>query len=158
MAKQHTYVLTTKWTGNTGEGTSTYRSYERSHTISADNKPDILGSSDASFRGDKTRYNPEEMLVAALSTCHMLSYLHLCAVAGVVVLEYTDKAEGTMVETPDGGGRFTDVTLYPVVLVDNESMIDKANELHHQANKLCFIANSCNFPVHHKPACSALNQ
>ncbi|UFH56508.1 OsmC family protein [Spirosoma sp. KNUC1025] len=153
MAKQHTYVLTTKWTGNKGEGTSTYRSYERNHTISADNKPDILGSSDPAFRGDKTRYNPEELLVAALSTCHMLSYLHLCAVAGVVVLDYTDKAAGTMVETPDGGGHFTDVTLYPVVLVAQESMIDKANELHHQASKLCFIANSCNFPVHHKPTC-----
>ncbi|QMW03786.1 OsmC family protein [Spirosoma foliorum] len=157
MAKQHTYALTIQWTGNKGEGTSTYRSYERSHTISVENKPDLLGSSDPSFRGDKTRYNPEELLVASLSSCHMLSYLHLCAVAGVVVLDYTDKATGTMAETPDGGGHFTEVTLYPLVVVAEESMVAKANELHHQANKLCFIANSCNFPVHHQPTCIAIN-
>ncbi|QDK81370.1 OsmC family peroxiredoxin [Spirosoma sp. KCTC 42546] len=153
MAKQHQYALTIKWTGNTGEGTSTYRSYERSHIISVDNKPDIPGSSDPAFRGDSTKYNPEELLVASLSTCHMLSYLHLCAVAGVNVIEYTDKATGVMVETPDGGGHFSEVTLHPHVVVADSSMIDKANELHHQANKLCFIANSCNFPVHHEPTC-----
>lgn len=158
MAKQHQYALTIQWTGNMGEGTSTYRSYERSHTISVDNKPDILGSSDPSFRGDKTKYNPEELLVASLSTCHMLSYLHLCAVAGINVIEYTDKATGTMVETPDGGGHFSEVTLHPLVVVADSSMIDKANELHHQANKLCFIANSCNFPVHHEPTCNAVGE
>ncbi|MVM31425.1 OsmC family peroxiredoxin [Spirosoma sp. HMF4905] len=157
MAKQHQYALTTTWTGNKGEGTSTYRSYERSHTISVGNKPDLLGSSDPSFRGDKTKYNPEELLVASLSSCHMLSYLHLCAVAGVVVIEYIDNATGVMTETPDGGGHFTEVTLYPTIIVAEESMIAKANELHHQANKLCFIANSCNFPVHHQPTCNAID-
>lgn len=157
MAKQHQYALTVTWTGNKGEGTSTYRAYERSHTISVENKPAILGSSDPAFRGDKTMYNPEEFLVASLSSCHMLSYLHLCAVAGVVVLAYTDKATGTMVETPDGGGHFTEVTLYPNVIVAEASMVAKANELHHQANKLCFIANSCNFPVHHEPSCRVVS-
>ena len=153
MPKQHQYELTIQWTGNQGTGTNTYRSYERSHIISAENKPEIIASSDPAFRGDKTKYNPEELLIASLSSCHMLSYLHMCAVAGIVVLDYTDKATGIMVETPDGGGHFTEVTLYPVVIVANSSMIDKANELHHQANKLCFIANSCNFPVHHQPTC-----
>ena len=155
MAKEHHYSLTISWTGNTGTGTNSYRSYERSHTISVENKPGILASSDPSFRGDKTRYNPEELLVSSLSSCHMLSYLHLCAVAGVIVLDYTDTATGTMVETPDGGGHFSEVTLYPVVTVAEPSMVEKANELHHQANKLCFIANSCNFPVHHKPSCQS---
>ncbi|GAB4050956.1 OsmC family protein [Spirosoma litoris] len=158
MAKQHQYNLTITWTGNKGEGTSTYRGYDRSHTISAENKSDILASSDPAFRGDKTRYNPEELLVASLSSCHMLWYLHLCAEAGIVVVEYTDKAAGTMVETSDGGGHFTEVTLYPLVVVAEESMIAKANELHHQANKLCFIAKSCNFPVHHQPTCRVINE
>ncbi|GAB4022662.1 OsmC family protein [Spirosoma koreense] len=151
MAKEHHYSLTVEWTGNTGQGTASYRAYERSHTISVDDKVAILGSSDPAFRGDKTKHNPEELLVASLSTCHMLSYLHLCAEAGVVVVDYIDRAEGTMVETPEGGGHFTEVTLHPTVVVAEEAMIETANELHHQANKNCFIANSCNFPVHHKP-------
>ncbi len=154
MKGQHQYNLKITWTGNTGTGTSDYRSYTRDHTISAENKPDVPGSSDPSFRGNNTRYNPEELLVASLSGCHMLSYLHLCAVAGVVVVEYADNATGTMVETPDGGGRFNEVTLHPQIVVTHESMIAKAYELHHKANELCFIANSCNFPVHHKPNCT----
>ncbi len=153
MKGQHQYHLTLKWTGNTGQGTSSYRVYERSHTIAVENKADILGSSDPAFRGDKTRHNPEDLLLAALSACHMLSYLHLCAVNGVVVIDYVDHASGTMQETADGGGHFTEVTLHPVVTVRNASMFDQANALHHQANKLCFIANSCNFPVHHLPQC-----
>ncbi len=153
MKGQHKYSLQLKWTGNTGTGTTDYRSYTRDHTVSVENKPGLLCSSDPSFRGDNTRYNPEELLVASLSGCHMLSYLHLCAVSGIVVVEYSDNATGTMEQTPDGGGRFTEVTLHPQIIVTNESMIEKANELHHKANQLCFIANSCNFPVHHKPNC-----
>lgn len=113
----------------------------------------IMGSSDPAFRGDKTKYNPEELLVASLSSCHMLSYLHLCAVAGVIVTDYVDNASGIMVETPDGGGHFSEVTLNPIVTLTDQSMVDKANELHEQANRVCFIANSCNFPVYHKPSC-----
>ncbi|MEO6637305.1 MAG: OsmC family protein [Ginsengibacter sp.] len=153
MNGQHTYNLKITWTGNTGEGTKDYRSYNRNHTIAVENKPDLLASSDPTFRGDKTKYNPEELLVASLSGCHMLSYLHLCAAAGIVVVQYTDAATGTMQQTPDGGGHFTEVTLHPEVVITAESMVEKANELHHKANQLCFIANSCNFPVHHKPTC-----
>ena len=153
--KTHNYNVSTVWTGNSGEGTSTYRSYERNHTIEVQGKPVIEGSSDPAFRGDKTKYNPEEFLVAALSTCHMLSYLHVCTVAGVVVTKYEDNAEGTMEETPDGGGHFTGVTLHPIVTVKNASMINKAMEGHHKASELCFIANSVNFPVHHQPKCSS---
>ncbi len=149
----HTYELQVKWTGNTGTGTSSYRQYERSHTISVENKVDLLGSSDPAFRGDKTRHNPEDLLLASISACHMLWYLHLCADHGVVVLDYIDQASGTMQETPDGGGHFTAVTLHPVVTVADASMVELANELHEQANKLCFIANSCNFPIKHQPTC-----
>ena len=155
MNKLHNYTLAVQWTGNTGKGTSDYRHYERSHTISAPGKPDIPGSSDPGFRGDRSRYNPEELLLASLSACHMLWYLHLCSENGVVVTDYVDQATGTMLETEDGGGRFTEVTLHPVVTVSDASMVERANALHQQANKLCFIANSCNFPVHHKPECRA---
>lgn len=150
----HQYALQVKWTGNTGSGTSNYRQYERSHTISVDNKVELLGSSDPAFRGDKTRHNPEDLLLASLASCHMLWYLHLCADHGVVVLDYVDHASGIMQETPDGGGHFTTVTLNPVVRVAAASMIELANELHELANKRCFIANSCNFPVLHKPITS----
>jgi len=151
MHKSHNYSLTVKWTGNRGTGTSDYRAYDRNHIIQSESKADIDGSSDPAFRGDKTRYNPEDLMVASLSACHMLVYLHLCAVGGVVVTDYIDNASGNMVETPDGGGHFTEVILKPVVTVKDSSMIDKANELHHEANKLCFIANSVNFPVKHEP-------
>jgi organic hydroperoxide reductase OsmC/OhrA len=158
MNSQHNYTITIKWTGNTGEGTSNYRAYERSHTIIADNKAAISGSSDPVFRGDKTKHNPEDLLVASLSACHMLSYLHLCAVAGVIVIDYIDNATGTMVETPDGGGHFTEVTLNPIVTVTESSMVVKANELHKKANELCFVANSVKFPVHHGPTCKTVDR
>lgn len=155
MKEQHLYKVTTKWTGNNGTGTDNYRSYERSHTIAMENKPDILCSSDPAFRGDRTRHNPEDLLVASVSSCHMLWYLHLCSEAGVIVLDYTDNATGIMDEDPDGGGRFTEVMLNPVVVVAQDTMIDKANELHKKANEFCFIANSLNFPVKHNPTAKA---
>ena len=139
------------WTGNKGEGTAHYRAYERDHTISVKGKPEIACSSDPAFRGNPSRYNPEEFLLAALSSCHMLSYLHLCAVNKVVVVDYRDGAEGTMEETSDGGGHFTVVILRPIVTVAEVSMADKAKQLHHEAGRLCFIANSVNFPVSHEP-------
>jgi organic hydroperoxide reductase OsmC/OhrA len=152
MGRSHSYNLTITWTGNRGTGTSDYRAYDRNHIILAADKVEIAGSSDPAFRGDKTKYNPEEFLVAALSTCHMLSYLHVCVMNGVVVTDYSDNATGTMAETPDGG-HFTEVMLNPVVTVKESSMIATANELHHKASQLCFIANSVNFPVKHNPSC-----
>lgn len=151
--KEHQYQTSLKWTGNLGKGTANYRNYSRDHTISIANKMDILGSSDPAFRGDNTRHNPEEMLVASLSACHMLWFLHLCSVAGIVVVDYTDEAIGIMEETSDGSGRFKEVTLQPKVIITEASRIEEANKLHHQANKMCFIANSCNFPIKHVPAC-----
>jgi len=151
MNGQHIYNLTVKWTGNKGTGTAHYSAFDRSHTIIIDNKAEILGSSDPAFRGDKTKHNPEDLLVAALSSCHLLWYLHLCAVAGVVVIDYVDHATGIMMETSNGGGHFTAVILNPIVTVAEMSMTEKANELHKKANELCFIANSVNFPVEHNP-------
>ena len=145
--KEHRYVVNVRWTGNLGAGTSSYRSYKRDHEISAAEKSPIAASSDPSFRGDKLRYNPEELLVAALSSCHMLSYLHLCADAGIVVTEYEDEARGQMVETKDTGGHFTQVTLYPRVKITSGDHAQLALQLHEKAHHLCFIANSVNFPV-----------
>lgn len=151
MKKEHKYNSTIRWTGNKGHGTVNYKGYDRDFTILSDNKSTIQASSDPAFRGDKTKYNPEDLLVSSLSGCHMLWYLHLCAEAGVVVTDYIDNATGTMTETENGGGRFIEVILNPVVTITEKSMIDKAQELHHKANELCFIANSVNFPVIHKP-------
>ncbi|WP_143959820.1 OsmC family protein [Litoribacter populi] len=151
MSKEHNYKTTIKWTGNLGQGTIDYLGYERAHTISVENKVGIPGSSDPAFRGDKTKYNPEELLVSSLSSCHMLWYLHLCAEAGVVVTEYMDEATGILTETINGGGKFKEVTLNPTVTVNDQSMVDKAKALHHRAHELCFIANSVNFPIFHNP-------
>lgn len=152
MAKTHHYSVLIEWTGNTGAGTSSYRSYARSYDISAkDAKAPIMGSSDPAFRGDPARWNPEELLVAALAACHKLSYLHLCAVAGIVVTAYSDQAEGVMEETPDGSGFFRRVVLHPKVTVAAGCDAEKARELHREAHAKCFIANSVNFPVEHEP-------
>lgn len=149
--KEHHYQVKTEWTGNQGNGTKSYRSYSRDHLISANGKTvEIPASSDPSFRGDPTRYNPEELFLASLSACHMLWFLHLCSVNKIVVTDYIDQATGIMEETKDGGGRFREVTLHPQVTVEKEEMIEPSLHLHHEANKLCFIANSCNFPVKHE--------
>ncbi|WNI15407.1 OsmC family protein [Actinacidiphila sp. ITFR-21] len=150
-ARQHTYRTEVVWTGNQGTGTSTYRAYGRDHEVSVAGLPTLLGSADRSFRGDAGRWNPELMLLAALSQCHLLSYLHVCAVNGVVVTAYTDHAGGTMEETGDGGGHFTEVVLRPAVEVASAAMADTARSLHGEANRLCFIASSVNFPVRHEP-------
>jgi organic hydroperoxide reductase OsmC/OhrA len=150
-ARQHIYRTELVWTGNVGTGTDSYRSYRRTHEVTAPGTPVIAGSADPHFRGDADRWNPEQMLLAALSQCHMLSYLHLCAVNGVVVTGYTDRAEGTMTETPDGAGHFTEAVLRPEVEVASPDMLDLAHALHERAQELCFIANSVNFPVHHAP-------
>lgn len=157
MEGKHEYSVKVTWTGNCGQGTSDYKSYNRDHVVSIESKSDILGSSDPAFRGDKTKHNPEELFVSSLSTCHMLWYLHLCAQAGVVVTEYVDNAIGVMEEDSTGSGRFVKVTLNPMVTVTETSMISEANKLHKRANELCFIANSVNFPVGHNPNTVATN-
>ncbi len=151
----HRYEVQTTWTGDRGEGTANYRAYDRAHEVSREGKPTIAGSSDPGFRGDPARWNPEELLVASLSQCHMLWYLHLCSVNGVVVVGYRDAAEGVMRETPDGGGAFESVTLRPQVTVTEPGMVETAERLHHDAHEKCFIANSVTFPVTAEPTTSA---
>lgn len=150
-ARTHQYRTTLRWTGNTGSGTSGYRSYARSHDLLAKGKPPIAASSDPAFRGDASRWNPEELLVAALSSCHQLWYLHLCADAGINVVAYEDHAEGEMVEDGLRGGAFTRVTLHPQVTLAPGSDAVAAERLHAQAHASCFLASSMAFEVAHEP-------
>jgi organic hydroperoxide reductase OsmC/OhrA len=150
MPTQHRYSASVRWTGNLGAGTAEYKAYARDHEIGAPGKPPIPASADPAFRGDGSRYNPEELLVASLSACHMLWYLHLCAVSGIVVVDYRDEAEGSLAETEDGGGHFTEVVLRPRVTVRPGADLALAEALHARAHALCFIANSVNFTVRHE--------
>ena len=149
--KEHRYAVHLEWTGNRGEGTASYKAYERAHELRVEGKPVIPGSSDPAFRGDPARWNPEELLVASLSACHKLWYLHLCATAGVVVTGYVDDAEGIMAEEANGSGRFVRVVLRPRVTLAAGSDRQKAEALHHDAHAMCFIARSVSFPVTHEP-------
>lgn len=155
--KKHYYSAELKWTGNTGSGTSNYTAYDRTFVIETGDikvQP-ILGSADPTFRGDAKRYNPEEMLLHSVSSCHMLWYLHLCADNGVVVLSYTDKPSGEMTEEMSSGvGQFTGILLKPIIRIENEQQLKKAHELHAKAHQMCFVANSLNFPIKIQPTIS----
>lgn len=151
MIKQHYYITKLEWTGNSGLGTSKYDSYQRSYEIHIEHKPVLYGSSDPSFLGDPTKYNPEELLLASISSCHMLWYLHLCASSGIIVTKYSDHAKAEMHEYGNGGGKFKEVILNPIVSITDEHKKEVAINLHKEANKFCFIANSLNFLVLHNP-------
>jgi organic hydroperoxide reductase OsmC/OhrA len=154
MPRTHHYEVAVTWTGNTGSGTTGYRDYGRAHEVSgvdSPGKPTLPGSADPAFRGDSAAWNPEELLVVSLSQCHMLWYLALCAQSGVVVTDYRDQPSGTMAETADGSGQFTEVTLRPAVTIAGHDQVERATQLHGKAHQMCFIANSVNFPVHHAP-------
>lgn len=155
MATTHTYDVALTWTGNRGSGTSDYRGYDRANELAGAGRPVIEGSADPAFRGDRARWNPEQLLVAAVSQCHLLSYLYLCATAGVIVTEYTDEATGTMAESADGGGSFTDVVLRPRVRVARPEMVETATSLHEAAHRDCFICSSVRFPVRCEPVVRA---
>jgi organic hydroperoxide reductase OsmC/OhrA len=154
--KQHRFKLHTKWHGDKDNGTSSVAAYDRSHTVTVPGKPELHLITGNPLYGDSSKLNPEDLLVAALSSCHLLSYLYLCAMAGVVVIDYEEEATGLMDEYPAGGGKFTQVTLNPVVTVKDASMVEKAIELHHKAHEICYIAKSVNFEVQCKPVCRVL--
>lgn len=148
---QHRYTIDIEWTGNRGTGTSGYRAYGRDHVVRAAGLPDLLGSADSTFHGDRERWNPELFLLAALSECHMLSYLHVATKHEVVVTGYRDQAQGTLRLNRDGSGEFTEVLLRPLVELAEESQRDLADSLHAEAHRLCFIARSVNFEVRAEP-------
>jgi organic hydroperoxide reductase OsmC/OhrA len=148
---QHSYEVAVEWQGNRGTGTSDYRAYGREHVVTAAGKPEIAGSADRTFHGNTERWNPEELLLAALSQCHLLSYLHVAASHGIVVTAYTDSASGVMEQTADGGGHFISATLRPQVTISAGDP-ELAQSLHEEASAKCFIASSVNFPVNHEPS------
>lgn len=150
MGPDHHYALTVEWTGDRGSGTTGYRGYGRDHVVRAEGVPELLGSADPTFRGDRDRWNPELLLLAALSQCHLLSFLHVCVTEGVVVTGYRDRATGSMRVHPDGSGEFTEAVLHPQVRVAEGFRTD-LHALHTRANQLCFIARSVSFPVRHEP-------
>lgn len=154
MAHEHRYNVTTVWTGNKGDGTKNVRTYDRSHTVTTQGKPDLFLTTDNAAVGDKSKLNPEDLLVTAISSCHMLSYLYACSLEGIVITSYTDNASGIMIEQASGGGRFKEVNLNPVFSVADDSMAEKAIELHHKAHEICYIANSVNFEVTCNPTCN----
>jgi organic hydroperoxide reductase OsmC/OhrA len=151
VSRLHAYDAIVTWTGNRGTGTSGYRDFDRAHDVAGAGRATIAGSSDPAFRGDPTRWNPEQLLVVSLSQCHMLWYLHLAAEAGVVVTDYVDRAVGTMAENADGSGQFVEAVLRPTVTVAEPAMAARARQLHGDASAKCFIARSVNFPVRHEP-------
>ncbi|GAA3568599.1 OsmC family protein [Microlunatus spumicola] len=144
---EHHYETRLSWADPAG--TADYRTYAREHEVVAPGRPVLVGSADRPFRGDPTRWNPELLLLAALSECHLLSYLSFCARAGVVVTAYADRATGTM-RQEGMGGRFTEVVLHPEVTVAEASMLAEAGTLHGPAHEACFIASSVSFPVRHE--------
>lgn len=150
MQNDHRFTVSVEWTGNLGAGTADYKAFTRDNLLSADGKPPIAGSSARVFHGDPSRWNPEETLMAALVECHLLSYLFVAVKNGIVVESYTDAATGTLQTDGSGGGRFTEVTLHPVVTISSGDP-GVALAIHADANALCFIASSVNFPVHHEP-------
>jgi organic hydroperoxide reductase OsmC/OhrA len=151
VSRQHRYTVSVEWTGNRGEGTSGYRSYDRDHEVRAEHVPTIAGSSDRTFHGNPSRWNPEQLLLAAASQCHMLSYLHEAADNGVVVVAYVDHPSAIMTEDGHGGGRFTEITLHPLVTITDPGQVHLAEQLHAPASQKCFIANSLALPVGHEP-------
>lgn len=159
MGPLHTYSVDLTWTGAGTSGTASYTSYSRDHEVRIGSKPPLLGSSDPAFRGDASRYNPEELLVSALAQCHMLWFLHLASTAGVVVLAYEDQAVGTMRIEAAGHGQFREVVLRPRVIVGRHGLLADGTPVtdavlaavHKQAHEHCFIARSVNFPVRHEP-------
>lgn len=148
----HSYEVTVNWTGNRGTGTSAYRAYGRDHTVNSVGLPTLLGSADRTFHGDRERWNPEQLLITALSQCHMLSFLHVAVNHGVVVTAYQDTATGILELNADGSGQFSSVTLNPQIRVADPATAELALSLHAEAAGKCFIARSVNFPVHHAPA------
>ncbi len=155
MTKLHHYAIDLAWTGNQGVGTASYTSYSRDHELSAPDHLTIPASSEPAYRGDGSRWNPEEMLLSAVAQCHMLWYLHLASVAAIVVVAYHDSPTGSMAENPDGSAQFVEVTLNPRVTIADPAQIGLANEVHDRVGQFCVIARSVNFPIQHNPTASA---
>ena len=153
MEFKHFFKVALNWTSNKKQEEAISKFCSKSHQIKIDGKPVLDVSAAKAFKGDPELYNPEDLLLSSLVSCHMMSYLYVCSQNGIEVLEYSDNAEGILEVSADGSGRFVEVNLKPKVKISNSEQIELALELHFKANQLCFIANSCNFPVLHEASC-----
>jgi organic hydroperoxide reductase OsmC/OhrA len=149
---EHHYQAHLTWDGNLGDGTTSYATYGRQYRVAIAGKPELHGTADIAFRGETAKHNPEDLFLAAIVSCHMLSYLALCAKHGINVIAYEDEATGMMKEDGRGGGRFEEVVLHPVVTIADAAHAERALELHERAHDLCFIASSCSVPIRHEAA------
>jgi organic hydroperoxide reductase OsmC/OhrA len=154
MAFKHLFKAVLNWTSK--KEVSSLKIYSKNHQVKIEGKPILEVSAAKAFKGDPELYNPEDLLLSSLVSCHMMSYLYVCSQNGIEVLEYSDNAEATLKVNPDGSGRFVEVKLFPKVKISNSDQIELALDLHFKANQLCFIANSCNFPVLHEASCEVL--
>lgn len=148
--RSHDYRSHIVWDGNLGDGTASYATYGRQYRVVVAGKPDLNGSANPVFRGEAGKHDPEDLFLAAIAACHMLSYLALCAREGIRVVAYEDDATGTLVLDASGGGRFEQVTLRPAVTIADGDP-ERAAQLHHKAHQQCFIANSCSVPIRIEP-------
>lgn len=155
MGFKHLFKAALNWTSNKKEQDLSLKVYSKSHQVKIEGKPILNVSAAKAFKGDPSLYNPEDLLLSSLVSCHMMSYLYVCSQNGIEVLEYSDSAEATLEVNPDGSGRFVEVKLKPKIIIANSDKIELALELHKKANQLCFIANSCNFPVLHEASCES---
>ncbi|KAF2511228.1 OsmC family protein [Flavobacterium foetidum] len=157
MAFKHLFKAKLNWTSKQNPKDSFKKFNSKTHQIKIEGKPVLDVSAAKAFKGDPSLYNPEDLLLSSLVSCHMMSYLYVCSQNGIEVLEYSDNAEATLEVNPDGSGRFVEVRLYPKVKISNLDKVELALELHQKANQLCFIANSCNFLVLHSASCEVFN-
>jgi organic hydroperoxide reductase OsmC/OhrA len=157
MSFKHVFKASGFWSSKKDREKSDSKFYNKSHSISIEDKPILNVSAAKAFKGDPKLYNPEDLLLSSLVSCHMMSYLYVCTQNGIEVINYTDNAEATLEVLPDGSGRFTEVRLNPQVIITNPDQIQLAIDLHKKANQLCFIANSCNFPILHNASCEISN-
>lgn len=151
----HLFKVALNWMKKDNISSSLSRIYTKSHHISIEGKPDLEVSAAKAFKGDPNLYNPEDLLLSSLTSCHMMSYLYCCMQYKIEVISYQDHSEATLQVNPDGSGKIVKVDLFPEIIISNSSQIELALSLHKKANELCFIANSCNFPVYHHPKCNA---
>lgn len=155
MAFKHIFKVALSWFSTEKVASPKSKVYSKSHHISIEGKSDLAISAAKAFKGDPSLYNPEDLLLSSLVSCHMMSYLYLCDQNNIEVISYTDHAEAILEVNSDASGRFVEVILKPAVVILNPEQIALALDLHKKANQLCFIANSCNFPVMHMPTCLA---
>lgn len=156
MSNRHTFEAHLSWTKPDEASSNRKRIYGKTHLMQINGKQDLTISAAKAFKGDPALHNPEDQLLSSIMSCHMMSFLYVCSQHNMEVFSYKDKATAILETYEDGSGKIVSVSLFPQVIIADHNQIELANALHVKANKLCFIANSCNFPVQHEPYTSSI--